>query len=336
MQKRCSLVFTLLVLGLLASGSVRADGPEVGTSPPSLGSVVWGTQGTSFEALKGKTVVVITYVTWCPICNGWSKEALRNVPKEIADKPIVVLAISTDTPPQKAQPYLKDRGLIGPQVLVGYDPTIATRFGFSNKFFNYAIIGPDSKVVASGNVGSHYPNADGSKTYVLEKELSSRTDFGQFQFLTDEMSDSLKKLVFPMELGFYPTAADSARMKQSLKAADREAFEKMLNTFLDERLADAKQQSEGEAPDKISAFETASYLSLTFKATEQGKEAKKLVTELAKDKNLKKELSAKRAYDDLMKLPAADPARQAGLRSFTKKFADTHYAKVASGIEVDD
>ena len=71
-------------------------------------------------------------------------------------------------------------------------------------------------------------------------------------------------------------------------------------------------------------------------ATEQGKGAKRLVTELSKDKDLKKELAAKRVYDDLMKLPAADPSRQAGLRSLTKKFPDTHYAKVASGVDVDE
>lgn len=336
MRNRLMLIIALLTLGLVAVESVRADGPAIGSAPLSLGSVVWGGQGTSFEALKGKTVVVITYVTWCPICNGWSKDALGGLAKEIADKPVVVLAISTDTPPAKAQAYLKDRGLVGPQVLLGYDPTIATRFGFTNKFFNYAIVGPDSKVAGTGNVGSAYSNADGSKTYVLEKELSSRTDFGKYQFLTDDMSDSLKKLIFPMELGIYPTAADSARVKQVLKADDRQVFDKMLNTFLDERLSDAKQQAEGEASDKISAFETASYLSLAFKATEQGKGAKKLVTELSKDKELKKELAAKRVYDDLMKLPAADPGRQAGLRNLTKKFPDTHYAKVASGVDVDE
>ena len=194
MRKRLMLVIALLTLRLVAAGSVRADGPAIGSSPPSLGSVVWGGQGTSFESLKGKTVVVITYVTWCPICNGWSKEALGGLPKEIAAKPVVVLAISTDTPPEKAQAYLKERGVVGPQILPGYDPTIATRFGFTNKFFNYAIIGPDSK----------------------------------------------------------------------------------------------------------------------------------------------KELAAKRVYDDLMKLPVADPGRQAGLRNLTKKFPDTHYGKVASGVDVDE
>ena len=54
------------VVALTLENAFAADGPAAGSTPPSLGNVIWASQGTSFEALEGKTVVVLTYVTWCP------------------------------------------------------------------------------------------------------------------------------------------------------------------------------------------------------------------------------------------------------------------------------
>src|SRR5262249_15422584 len=99
------------------------------------------------------------------------------------------------------------------------------------------------------------------------------------------------------------------------------------------QLADATRLVEGEASEKLSAFETASFLAGTFKGTEQGKQAKKLLTDLNKDKALKKELAAKRLYDDALKLSKGDTAHQAELlRNVTKKFPGTHYAQLASNV----
>ena len=131
------IAMTSLGLGCFLAGPVCADGPALDSTPPSLGPVAWAGQGTTFESLQGKTVLVLTYVTWCPKCNAWSGDVVRGLNKAIADKPVVVLAISTDTPPAKAQLYMEERKFVGPQILHGYDPTIANRLGFSNEFFNY-------------------------------------------------------------------------------------------------------------------------------------------------------------------------------------------------------
>lgn len=321
-----------LCLGFFLSGPVFADGPVAGTTPPSLGPVVWAERGTTFEALQGKTVVVLTYVTWCPKCNAWSGDVVGGLSKAIVDKPVVVLAISTDTLPAKAQAYMAERQLSGPQVLHGYDPTIASRLGFSNEFFNYAIVSPDGKFVASGNAGSFY-TVNGGKVFSPEYDLKARQDLGQFRFLKDGMSATLKELIFPMELGTFPSSAETTRLKRVLKADDRKAFDEMLGSFLDEQLADATRLAEGEPADKLSAFDTATFLSGTYKGTEQGKKARKLLTELNKDKDLKKELAAKRLFDDCLKQAAGNAARQAELlRSVTKKFPGTHYATLAASF----
>lgn len=330
-----ALVVTICFVWMTAT-PVQADGPSPGSPPPTLDSVAWAGQGTNFTSLKGKTVVVLTYVTWCPICNGWSGEALRGVNKAIADKPVVVLAISTDTPPPKAVAYMEQRKFVGPNILHGYDRSIAKRLGFKNEFFNYVIIGPDSTVITAGNAGS-YRDSEAGKVYSVATEVAGRSDLGKFRFLTDDMSSSLKELVFPMELGKFPSAADTARLKRGLKTNDRQAFDLMMDRFLDDQLETASSQAEGEVPEKLTAFDTATFLSTTFKGTEQAKKAKKLLTDMGKDKELKNELAAKRQYDEALKLAGGDMARQNPLlRAVSKKFPGTHYATVATDLAEDN
>ncbi|MGQ0634576.1 MAG: peroxiredoxin family protein [Planctomycetaceae bacterium] len=309
--------------------AVTAAEPAGGNAPPSLEPVVWAGPGTTFESLLGKTTVVVTYVTWCPKCNEWSGEPLADLAAELRDKPVVVLALSTDTPPDKARLYMAQRQFAGPRVLHGYDPTIARRFGFENEFFNYAIIGPDGAIAARGDLGT-YENAPGDKKYTVARDLARLADRGRFRFVTDEMSDALKELVFPMELGTWPTSADSARLKRALRGDDRQAFDDMLKNFLDEQLADAERQVAGSAPEKLTALRTATYLNASFKATEQGKKAAALLKTLNQDADFKKELAAKRMYDQCLKQPNRIAARQAELlRGVARKFPGTHYAAVA-------
>ena len=227
-------MLTCLEFGILSAFPVHADGPAPGSPPPSLGPVAWTGQGTTFEALKGKTVVVLTYVTWCPKCNAWSGGIVSGLNKAIADKPVVVLAISTDTPAAEAHAYMEERKFTGPQILHGYDPTIAKRLGFDNEFFNYAIVGPEGKIVAAGDASSYY-DEDGGKLYSPEHDLAKQPDLGKFRFLTDDMSGALKQLIFPMELGTFPSAPEITRLKKGLSDNDRQAFDRMLGSFLDEQ-----------------------------------------------------------------------------------------------------
>ena len=313
----------------------RAEGPDAGSAPPSLGNVVWATQGTNFESLQGKTVVVLTYVTWCPKCNAWSGDMVKQLKKSIGDKPVVVLALSTDSPPDKAVAYMSQRDFTGPNILHGYDPAIARQFKFDNEFFNFAVIGPDGKVAHSGNAGAYFKQASGND-YTPGHCVNELTDLGKFRFLTDNMSANLRSLIFPMELGVYPAAADIARLKRSLSEKDRTAFETTLENFLDDRLAEVKRQASGEVAEKLAAIDAAAFLSTNFKSTDQGKEARKLGADLSKDKELKKELSAKRLYEKCLEKSEGNVARQAELlRSVAKKYPGTHYAELATGAAKD-
>ena len=84
----------------------------------------------------------------------------------------------------------------------------------------------------------------------------------------------------------------------------------------------------GDPAQRIDALDKVTFLSVNFKSSPQGKEAKKLLAELTKDKSMKKEISAKKMYDASMQ--ALDPDRRVALLEKTaKQFAGTHYGDLA-------
>ena len=88
----------------LQSDSTVPDKATGGGSPfgklpnitASLDSVEWAGPGVSLDDLRGKTTVVMPFVTWCPKCNAWAPEMLDQISKAIKDKPVVVVAVATD------------------------------------------------------------------------------------------------------------------------------------------------------------------------------------------------------------------------------------------------
>jgi peroxiredoxin len=298
------------------------------TQIASLDGVTWEGAGTRLDQLKGKTVVVVTYVTWCPICNKWAPPLLSSLNQAITDKPVIVLAVSTDTPPAKAKEYMDRAGLSGPNVLNGYDPKLAENLGFENKFFNYAIIDPTGAMTASGNFGSHYDKA-GKDTSVVVGLLDSSKDLGKLRFVDAGMSPELKEMMWSMELGYVNEIQRSLKkVEKTLKPDDRALLKTTMERFLDEELKAAQELAAGDPGQRIDALDKATFLSANFKAAAQGKEAKKILADLTKDKTLKKELSAKKMYDLSMQTPDPD-RRVALLEKAAKQFPGTHYGELA-------
>ena len=120
------------------------------------------------------------------------------------DKPVIVLAISTDTPPAKAKDYMQNKGFTGPNILHGYEPKLAKSFGFENEFFNYAIVGPQGDLVASGNAGMAFMAGNGKKRF-SQAAQGVREDQRLRQHpasSTPSMSAGLQEMLWPMELGY--------------------------------------------------------------------------------------------------------------------------------------
>lgn len=316
-------------LDLFASSALAQDAATV-AAPPSLAGITWAGTAANAAMLQDKTVVVITYVTWCPICNKWASDLFAEVKQVIADKPVVVLAVSTDTPPAEALKYAQSKGFLAPNIFHGHDPTLAKRFGFKNEFFNFAVVNPEGKITHSGNAGARYVGAQ-QPNYVVARELSQINDLGKFRFLKPEMSEALKQRLWLVELGASKSLnRDLKKMEKGLSIEERDLLRKTVSTFVEAELKDLEALSgSDQVPDKLTAIEKASFLNSQFAATPGGRRAKEVLAELQKDTALKQEAQAKRQYEISLKIVDED-RRTKALEQVGKKFAETHYGKQAA------
>jgi len=314
-----------LIVACAGTGAFSQDTATVET-PPSLSDVKWAGPAPDPSFLKGKTVIVLTYVTWCPKCNAWTGKVAAEIKQESVDKPVVVLAISTDTPPAGALEYMQERKLVGPNVFHGFDPTIAARFGFANKFINYAIVSPEGKIVASGNAGSHFTD-DKKPSYASARYIAESNDLGSLRFVKPEMPGALKERLWLIELG---VSRDVKKMEAGLSPEESDLLRSTIQSGIAAELEQLEELSKSESiADKLSAVNKATFLTSQFAATSEGRRAKELLAQLAKDSAIKDEMSAKKQYDAAMKI--ADPIRRRkALESLVKKFAETEYGRQAA------
>lgn len=314
-------------VSVLLAGTVACGGDEATVEvPPSFAGVAWAGPVPSPAGVEGKTVVVLTYVTWCPKCNAWTGKVASEIKQQADDKPIVVFAISTDTPPAEAFAYMKERGLVGPNVFHGSDPSIAKQFGFENEFINYAIVSPDGKVVKSGNAGAHYTDSK-KPEYASARYLASAADLGRFRFLKPDMPAPLKERLWLLELG---VTRDVKKLESGLSPENRDLLRSAITSFLAAEFAQVEQLSQAESlADRLAAADKAASIVSDFASSSEGRRCKEILATFAKDDELKSELAAKRLYEAATKV--TDPARRSkAMEGVVKKFPDTEYGKKAS------
>jgi hypothetical protein len=318
-----SIVLACLVRAV-AGGEAAAP-----IKPPSLEGVRWQGPAPSLEALKGKTVVLLIYATWCPIANKWSPDLMSQLRAAIQGKPVVVLAVDADSSPKEVAHYLTERGFFAPNIIHGYDPAIHKRLGFQSNLYQYVWIEPDGKASKQGQAGMFFDKADG-KEFVLASEISKRKDLGKFKVLDPQMSADVQTALWPVELGDLSEAAVK-RAKTPLGASEKEEVDAAVGKLLDARLGEIKGLYKGSAAERLQAHEKAAALGKTFKQSPQSKKAREVAAFLEKDEDFKRELAAKKAYDALMQKSAATTprGRTAALKGLAERFEGTHYGEVA-------
>ncbi len=89
-----SAVFAFACLVFLSRPAAADDTSNM------LQGVRWAGPAVTLDGLKGKTVVVLDYATWCPICNKWSLDLCKQLKAAVTNRPVVVLAIDTDEEPR--------------------------------------------------------------------------------------------------------------------------------------------------------------------------------------------------------------------------------------------
>ena len=332
------VVVALLVVLLAAVGSVSwaQEGPVVPGAAavpavpalPPLDAVRWAGPAISYDMLKGKTAVVLVYATWCPKCNAWSGELFKQLREAASNAPAVILAINADETPGAAKQYVTERGLFGPNIFHGYDPAMHRKMGFDSNLFNYVIVGPDGAVAGRGFAGT-YAGGDEAKRFTLAGRLAG-PDVGEFQFISPGMSDALKALFWPWELGSISESALKAAQGR-LSAEEKKEAEAAVAKYLDGKLDAIRAKYKGTVPERIEAYEAALALSGVFRGTAQNAKAKEVVKFLEADATLKHELAAKKVYDGAMQKIAENPKRKAALlKAVVQRFEDTHYGKLAA------
>lgn len=316
--------------GCVASVVLAQEEPVAPPVPalPSLEGVRWAGPPISYDMLKGKSAVVLVYATWCPKCNAWSGELFQQLREAASNAPAVILAINADETPAAAKEYVTQRGLFGPNIFHGYDPAMHRKMGFDSNLFNYVIVGPDGAVAARGFAGT-YAGAEAAKRFTLATRLAA-PGVGEFQFISPGMSDALKALFWPWELGNISESALKA-VQGKLSAEEKQAAEAAVAKYLDAKLDQIRAKYKGTVPERIEAYEAALAMSGVFRGTPQNAKAKEVVKFLDADPALKHEMAAKKVYDGALAKIAENPKRKTALlKAVVQRFEDTHYGKLAA------
>ena len=324
-----SMVPLAIMVAAVASAAAETSSPA--EPLPSLASVAWDGPGTTLEALHGKTVVVLSYVTWCPKCNVWSPDLLKQIKSASQDKPVVVLAICTEQPTLPGIEYMTQRDFLGPNIFHGSDESINTSLGLEKaNLFNFAIIGPDGKVEDKGAAGSYFDAKDG-KEFAIPRALKQSKNLGTFNFLSAKLSPAVKELLWPLELGRDVPEAMLIKARKQLNPSEQTEFDTAIDGYLGGQWKTVQELVKGDVPARLAAYDKCLGMSANFKTREQGKAAAKLATEMTKDAKFKKEVAAQAQYEKAMAQIEANPGRRdALLKGFAARFEGTHYGQVAA------
>jgi hypothetical protein len=310
------------------SGSAATKKSVDATAPTS--SAAWEKLGLPLSGLKGKSVVAMTYVTWCPICNGWAPQMLNELKTATADKPVVVVAIATDVGQAEGKSFLEAKGFGGPNVIYAAKSDANEILGVNAKnLWNYVRFGPDGSVADTGAAGGAYGD---KKDFAIAKNINSAKNLGTLEFVNSSLSPAALTVAWSMELGDLSTMVKVASAKglPGLSKDDSDALHDVMAKFLDGRMGELKKLVDGDIPSKIDAYEKATQFATVFRATPQGKEASKTADSLYSDPKFRREVSAKKLYvQGETKAGGDDKKLMKSFHVIAQKFPDTYYGGLA-------
>ncbi len=311
-----------------AGSSAPAKKSAAAVAPTS--SAVWAKLGLPLDGLKGKSVVAMTYVTWCPICNGWAPQMLEELKTASADKPVVIVAIATDVGQAEGKTFLAGKNFTAPNVIYAANPNANEILGVDAKnLWNYVRFAPDGSMKETGAAGGAYGD---KKDFAIARNLNAAKDLGTLDFVNSSLTPVALNVAWAMELGDVPTMAKVAQGKglPGLSKDDTQALHDVMAKFLDGRMTELKALVAGDMANRIDAYEKATQFATVFRATPQGKEASKTADQLYSDPKFRREVSAKKLYVLGETKAGGDDKRLAkSMHVVAQKFPDTYYGGLA-------
>jgi thiol-disulfide isomerase/thioredoxin len=314
-----------------ATGFAAADKKPPQGPPPSLDGVTWDERPVSLSGLRGKTVIVLAYATWCDeLNNGDAVEMLAQLKDSIQDKPVVVLAINSDKKTGTGPAYLSRLKFTAPNIVTGWDPLMPARFGAKNDLFQYAWINPVGRLVDTGQALAYY-GKEAAKQYALSFNLARAKHLGKFAVLDPSLPASVRNLLWPLELNQPIGGAALTAARRKLSASESESLDAGIDRYLDARSSEIAELAKGDVAERLLAYDQASLLVSEFNGRDKVAPAKDLVAELNQDKEFRPELAAKRAYEKARQLAAKSPSKRTRLlMNVSRSFQGTVYGRRAA------
>jgi len=297
----------------------------------ALSGVRWHGKVPTSDVIGDKTPVVMVYATWCPICNEWSPTMFSQLREAANKSPSVIFAINADeTAP--GPKYAQQLNLSGANIFHGSDPSIVARMGLATELFQTVVYDDQGEPQSVFSAGSRYTN---SGNYVLPDNLNKNRYQGKFSVLDGEMSDEMRNLFWPVELGVGFDERSLIRARKRLPDELQSEFNSIVSRILDDRLAKIQELLKSEeAKDSVLGYELAEQLSDDFGSTPHGRTSKSLIEPLEENDVFQSEVAAKNSYVAVAAKASrlSDSALKAAMNRVAKRFPETHYGKLADRV----
>lgn len=148
-MKRVAIPLLCVVLALGCREASQAPPPE---PAPGFDLPLVGGGRVSLEALRGETVLLDFWATWCPPCV-LEIDELNALQQELQGTGTRILAISIDTiPADDLARWVAEHGITYPVALASTD--LATAYG-ADAFPFHVLVGPDGRVLERLESGFH-------------------------------------------------------------------------------------------------------------------------------------------------------------------------------------
>ncbi|MDQ8189058.1 redoxin domain-containing protein [Roseibacillus persicicus] len=340
-QLRSSNVLTGLLSLFVSFSAFAAPQP-----PPFIDSISWNTgkESPSLEALNGKSVVVVFFQDWCPICNKWSGQFFKQVEKAYGDDPRVTLvALKTDGGSlSDALGYL-DRRTDTERWIVGVDENASyyRQATGDDKLYYFMAVAPDGSVRKIDKAGMFY-GKEANKEFILASDkLRKELVEGAKPLMTLDppLDPVLQPAIQLAEQGLFLSALNSVS-----KQANASHLKEDVGRFrlrIAELLGSAIVRYEKAIEDESNENRFLVYLSLRkieedFGRSAQGQAAGQLASKYSSSSWVRNEEAALKDYQSIMKRAArADDERSRervakALVKFADKYPGTYYGRLAT------
>lgn len=341
MKNMISLFFAGSLIAAICSPAADA----ARQAPPFGASLEWntGSESPSLDALAGKSVLVMFYQNWCPICNKWSGELFDQITKTYGDDPKVVLvAIKTDGGSMReALKYLSER-TDEEKWLVALDEggVYQQQALGRNKLYEYIWVTPKGEIGEEGKSGTFTSGSNPKEFTLARADSAKKYRAGTSTVISGgkDMDPALAPAVELAEKGLFLSAlGQAAKVSSSADKEDVAAFRKAIASKVESAVAMHKTVVENESSEnRYLSFLSLQRIAENFGSSAPGVAAKEVVSTHDRSSWVANENEAASDYESIMRrAERADDERSLAriakaLAKLAEEFPDTVYGRMAA------